>query len=161
MSEEAKRALEPFPFFGGTELEVTHTHTASFWVECHDCGAKVDGEYFTGPAAKRKYILDPEAVQPNQFCAATVEELPKNYQQAYHSAVTKWNTRADLSTSTPDAIPLSKLREICEGLRKPEPNERLSGCDCGAAINDKAIGYAQGMNAALYEVLEKAEKEAG
>lgn len=33
--------LLPCPFCGSTNLELAHTHTPSYWVECPDCNAQV------------------------------------------------------------------------------------------------------------------------
>lgn len=43
--EKEHGKLKPCPFCGNRELEVTNTHTASYWVECLECGAEVSGEY--------------------------------------------------------------------------------------------------------------------
>lgn len=36
--------LNPCPFCGSTDVELTHTWTAAYWVECQDCGATRHGE---------------------------------------------------------------------------------------------------------------------
>ena len=44
---ERQKELLPCPFCGGTNTEIVHTHTASYWIEC-ECGATAPGEYVDG-----------------------------------------------------------------------------------------------------------------
>jgi Lar family restriction alleviation protein len=36
---------KPCPFCGGEEVELTHSLTASYSIECANCGAQVPGQY--------------------------------------------------------------------------------------------------------------------
>ncbi len=41
--------LKPCPFCGCRDPELANTHTASYWMQCPECGAEVHGETFPGP----------------------------------------------------------------------------------------------------------------
>lgn len=45
----------PCPFCGG-KAELNHTWTASYWMECVDCGAEAPGNYTGGDRSKREHL---------------------------------------------------------------------------------------------------------
>jgi len=92
-------ALKRCPFCGGENLDIGNTHTASFWIECVDCGAQVSGEYFEGPHRQDFFCYSPEPI--NNF-HANYDQLHPEYKNAFDSAVAAWNTRAALSEPAQD-----------------------------------------------------------
>lgn len=76
MTPEDREKLAPCPFCGETDgLEVTNTHTPSYWVECI-CGARMDGEYF----------------EPRRN--ASKASLLRLHEKAKASVIDRWNRRA-------------------------------------------------------------------
>lgn len=61
--------LSPCPFCGG-KAKLEHTWTASYWIECDDCGGEVAGTW-SGDASK-----------------------PQDHKKAARSAIATWNRRA-------------------------------------------------------------------
>lgn len=45
--------LAPCPFCGEQELELAHTWTESYWIECLTCGAEVHGTWGRGGKGTR------------------------------------------------------------------------------------------------------------
>lgn len=84
--------LLPCPFCGGTDLEITNTHTASFWIVCNDCDAEAHGDYVEGPQRDDKFHY--EASPDDSGFEAAYNDLYPEYQAAFRSAVVAWNTRA-------------------------------------------------------------------
>ncbi len=84
--------LKPCPFCGGSNVELSNTHTASFWCEC-ECGAQAHGEYFEGPQRDDKFSYTPS---PGGFAEADLPDMYPEYQQAARSAIEAWNRRASL-----------------------------------------------------------------
>lgn len=76
---ESEAKLLPCPFCGSDDLEICNTHTPSYWVECHKCGAEAHGESF-------KYTTK----QHNDFHS---KPLPPPYVKAMKSAIAAWNRR--------------------------------------------------------------------
>lgn len=87
---EAREALKPCPFCGGTDIEIANTHTPKFWVECNGCEAEARGEYFEGQPAESHFHYDP---MPNSDFDGDYEQLPENYKAAFRSAIAAWNAR--------------------------------------------------------------------
>ena len=57
MAEKVDTALTPCPFCGCAVLELSNTHTASYWIECTNCGAQVTGEPFYGDDKALNHLL--------------------------------------------------------------------------------------------------------
>jgi hypothetical protein len=87
---EAREALKPCPFCGGTDIEIANTHTPKFWVECNGCEAEARGEYFEGQPAESHFHYDQ---MPNSDFDGDYEQLPENYKAAFRSAIAAWNAR--------------------------------------------------------------------
>ncbi|RRW89168.1 Lar family restriction alleviation protein [Pandoraea apista] len=117
-------ALNPCPFCGGDDLEIINTHTASFWVECVDCNARVPGGYVKGPRRDDRFHY--EACPDGSRFEATYDELHPEYQKAFRSAVLAWNTRA----STPEAR-ISGQAPEAPGM-SPYPAGVVGACVCGS-----------------------------
>jgi Lar family restriction alleviation protein len=65
----------PCPFCGSNDLELCNTHSASYWVECHGCGAEANGRAYGTDTRSEKLTL-------------------KQHRQAKRSALAAWNRRA-------------------------------------------------------------------
>lgn len=94
--------LKPCPFCGGSNLEVSNTHTASFWVACNDCDAQTHGEYFDGPQRNDKFHY--ENCPDGSSFEATYDDLHPEYQKAFRSAVKAWNTRVASESAAPNMV---------------------------------------------------------
>lgn len=100
---DAHAALLPCPFCGGTDLELSNTHTPSFRVECHGCEASSHGEYFESPR-KRNTRFSYSANPQGEFEAAYADLWPE-YRQAADSAIARWNSRQALSRMGGEVVP--------------------------------------------------------
>lgn len=118
-------ALNPCPFCGGDDLEIINTHTASFWVECVDCNARVPGGYVKGPRRDDRFHYD--ACPDGSRFDATYDELHPEYQKAFRSAVLAWNTRA----STPEAR-ISGQAPEAPGMSPYPAGVVVGACVCGS-----------------------------
>jgi len=98
--------LNPCPFCGSIDLEVSNTHTPSYWVECHECDAKAHGASFN-------YTTK----QHNDFHS---KPLPRPYVLARKSAIAAWNRR----TPTPLAEAREAVVEVVKLWRADRGYER-------------------------------------
>jgi hypothetical protein len=103
---EAREALKPCPFCGGTDIEIANTHTPKFWVECNGCEAEARGEYFEGPPAESHFHYDP---MPNSDFDGDYEQLPENYKAAFRSAIDAWNARP-----APEALEPHRIYQVLD-----------------------------------------------
>lgn len=85
--DHAGNELLPCPICGSTDLELANTHTPSYWVACHNCGAEVPGDLPDGGGS---------VISSQQDC----ERL---HRTAINSAVARWNTRSTGSKMTKPA----------------------------------------------------------
>lgn len=75
----------PCPFCGGSNLELSNTHTACYSVECNDCGAQITGENLTGNYASEKIPLT-------------------RHIKAKSSALLAWNRRAPAAPAPAERV---------------------------------------------------------
>jgi len=50
-------AVFPCPFCGSEDIQLQHTWTAAYWVECGGCGAEVSGESYPDDQNENGHIL--------------------------------------------------------------------------------------------------------
>lgn len=72
----------PCPFCGCKSIELAHTHTPSYWINCTDCGAEVKGDW--GEDLVIGCTPDDEEAQAEAHLASAADALER------------WNNRVEV-----------------------------------------------------------------
>lgn len=100
MMDKQHEALLPCPFCGSDCVELSNTHTPSFWVGCKDCGAEVNGQYFPS-RRKRVTKFSYTATTPTSPFESNYAGLHVEYRKAADSAIAAWNRRTAATKDKP------------------------------------------------------------
>lgn len=71
--------LEPCPFCDSSDVEITNTHSPSYWAECNNCGAQ-------GPSGRTSSV---------RIARKTKSAVRRQHEEAFSKAHELWNTRRE------------------------------------------------------------------